>query len=182
MKKTTFILAALSLLMIACSTQNKHQDEVTRLQNSLNNIEIALVKIDSIDSKTMDNMLSHYSTLKDEVWSYYSQDDTASYWRNELSDLQLCVKSMDRYAQETKGIHKELNKSQKQITALIHDLENDLVPEEKIEEYVATEIQIAEFSVKKAAKRGGRALYCYRNYDYIVEKADSLLTFIKAED
>ena len=181
----TFLLSFLSLFIIvatSCDVKLANQPQVKAIDSTLAALNLTMVALDTMEISRFKAMNTKLKTIDDEVWKYYEKGDTASYWKNELSKLQLCLKSLDRYQSESTAITSALSENKKQLETLKHDLENDLIEKDKIEEYVSVEIGTTEIALAKAAKRGGRALYCVQNYEAIVAKADSILELLRPQD
>lgn len=181
----TLLLSFIGFFLIvatSCDVKLANQPQVKAIDSTLAALDLTMVALDTVDISSFNEMNIRLKTIDDEVWTYYENGDTASYWKNELSKLQLCLKSLDRYQSESAAIASALSENKKQLETLKHDLENDLVEKDKIEEYVSVEISTTSTVLAKAAKRGGRALYCIQNYDEIIAKSDSILNLLRPQD
>ena len=181
----TFLFSFLSLFLIvatSCDVNIANQQEVKTIDSTLTVLNTTIEALDTIDHSSFSKMTARLESIDTAVWKYFEKGDTAKYWKNELSKLKLCILSLDRYEGESKAIEMALLENKKQLETLKHDLENDLVEKDKIAEYVALEVNTTSGTLSKAAKRGGRALYCVQNYDEIVAKADSILNILKTND
>ena len=170
------------LLTTSCNVNVANETEVARIDSTMSVLNTTIEALDTIDITSFDEMTKKLEILDKEVWTFYEKGDTAKIWRNEISSLQKCIKSLSRYAGESTSIRKSLLENKKQLESLKHDLEHDLVEKNKIEEYVATELAMTTKSLSRSAKRGGRALNCIQNYDQIVMRTDSRLTHLKLND
>ena len=181
----TFLFSFLSLFLIvatSCDVNIANQQEVKTIDSTLTVLNTTIEALDTIDHSSFSKMTARLESIDTVVWKYFEKGDTAKYWKNELSKLKLCILSLDRYEGESKAIEMALLENKKQLETLKHDLENDLVEKDKIAEYVALEVNTTSGTLSKAAKRGGRALYCVQNYDEIVAKADSILNILETND
>jgi len=181
----TFLLSFLVLFLFAttsCEVNIANQAEVKAIDSTLAVLNTTIEALDTLDHSSFKAMTNKLEALDTMVWNYYEKGDTAKYWKNELSKLRLCILSLDRYEGESKAIEQAFLENKTQLETLKHDLENDLVEKDKIEEYVGIEIGTTTGILTKAGKRGGRALYCVQNYDVIVAKADSILNLLKTID
>lgn len=183
MRSSLFCFLGFSLIVsTSCEMNIANKQEVKTIDSTLIVLNTTIEALDTLDHSTFSKMTKRLESIDTVVFSYYKKGDTASYWKNELSKLQLCILSLERYENESKAIKKALLENKKQLETLKHDLEKDLVKKDKIEEYVAIEVASTTGTLSKAAKRGGRALYCVQNYDEIVVKADSILNLLKTND
>ena len=181
----TILFSFLSVFLIvatSCDVKLANEPQVKAIDSTLAVLNTTIEALDTIDVSSFDGIVKKLEIIDSEAWTYYEIGDTAAYWKHEISDLQLCIKSLDRYAKESLSIEKALLENRKQLETLKHDLEKDLVEKDKIEEYTEIEIGTTTNSLSNASKRGGRALYCIKNYDSIVAKADSILNLLKIKD
>ncbi len=183
MRVTLFSFLGIFLIATtSCEVNLANKADVTKIDSTLSILNTTIEALDTLDITRFVGMIKRLESIDTLVWNYYEKGDTAGYWKSELSKLRLCILSLERYESESKAIEKALLENQKQLETLKHDLENDLVEKNKIGEYVAIEIGTTTGTLSKAAKRGGRALYCVQNYDIIIYKADSILNLLETRD
>ena len=164
----------LPLVFTSCQSNTEYANLTAKIDSTLADLENNRDKLDVINEAKATQMLVGFDSLNNMAMEQFTPSDTAKYWRNEIADLQFCSKSLSRYLSEEKQIQQKINFIIKQLTTLKEDLQNGLVPKDKVDEYYGVEMQSAEIILRKSSKRGGRALFCYNNYNSILAKADSV--------
>lgn len=183
MKFFSFCFIALSIIGAAsCSKNIANAEEVKSVDSVLFELNRTITALDTVDVQGFDVMLAELEELNTEAFEYFEPTDTAKYWKREIGQLMLCIKSLERYEKESVGIAKTLNENKLQLENLKHDLEKGFVESSKIEEYMHAEFTMTTQALTIAAKRGGRALYCLQNYDSIVDNAKKIILQLKAND
>jgi hypothetical protein len=175
-------LSAVLIFAASCDVKLANEPQVKTIDSTLATLNSTIEALDTIDISSFNEIATRIEKLDTEAWTYFENDDTAKFWKHEIADLQLCIRSLGRYAKESKSIAMALNENKKQLETLKHDLENNLVEKEKVDEYVGTEVVLTTQTISRAAKRGGRALYCIQNYDSIIFKADSILNVLRPQN
>lgn len=183
--KLIYNMTGIALLFLfflsSCQQNNLNVKTINTIDSTLTSLEHVKVKLNEIDIRQADSTIAEIKDLADKLMVFYTAEDTASYWRNEVSDLHFCIKTVERYLTENPGISRELDYTIDQLKTLRHDIENNLIDEKQLEKHLNVEIQAARLILTKSAKRGGRALECLENKEEIIAKADSLYKVLDKE-
>jgi len=158
----------------SCQSSATHTQLILEIDSTIVQLEKTRHILSEMEEAKATEMKIEYESLNNKVMGHFSPEDTSKFWRNEIADLQFCSMSLSRYINEEKHIQKEIDFTINQLKTFKEDLENDLIPQGKIEEYSNIELQSAAIILQKSSKRGGRALHCYTNFDVIIAKADSI--------
>jgi hypothetical protein len=182
MKKTSFLLALFSIIIvfqnISCDTGNKYPKET----QSMDSLQILVIKADSavkaIDSTKITTCTNHIN--KDMELIQMSHTDTMSaeataIFRN-FNGIRWALLTDEG---KIKPLLTELEKSKKQLDHLSHDMKHGLVAEDSAKIFVSFEthkanelIQVSQMSIMDINRQ-------LPLYVLLVPKADSLIYLLK---
>lgn len=182
MKYTALALSFFSLFVILQNTSCMHENKYKNETQMLDSMQIFVIKADSavktIDSAKITNYANNI--MKDDQLLQISHvDSMSSGAKSVFQDLNSVRWALLSVAGKRGPLITELQRSQKQIKHLSHDLQNNLVNRDSVGFYVAFEtkraselVQVSEMSVGDVNKQ-------VPIYNALKPKADSLISLLK---
>lgn len=182
MKYTVFALSIFSLFVILQNTSCMHANKYPKETQMLDSMQIFIAKADSA-VKTIDSAkITDYATnvMKDNQLITISHSDSISHEALSIfKDLNAVRWSLLTVAGKRGPLITELEKSQKQLNHLSHDLQHNMVNADSVQYYVAYEtkraselMQVADLSIDDLNKQ-------IPVYTALKPKADSLISLLK---
>jgi hypothetical protein len=182
MKYTVLALSFFSLFVILQNTSCMHANKYPKETQMLDSMQVFIAKEDSA-VKTIDSaMITSYANniVKENQLLNLSHTDSVSPGAASIfRDLNAVRWALMTVADRRGPLLRELEKSQKQLYHLSHDLQHNLVSADSVKYYVAFEtkraselMQVADMSLSNVDKQ-------LPTYKTLKPKADSLISLLK---
>jgi hypothetical protein len=182
MKYTAFVLSLFSLFVILQNTSCIHANKYPKETQMLDSMQVFIAKADSavkiIDSAKITNYAEQVEK-DDQLLHLFHTDTMSSGAANIFRNFNAVRWSLLTVAGKRGPLVAELEKSQKQLKHLSHDLQHGLVTADSVEFYVAFEtrraselMQVSDMSVNDVNKQ-------IPLYNALNPKADSLIALLK---
>ena len=182
MKYTALALSFFSLLLILHGTSCSHANKYPKETQMLDSMQLFIVKADSavktIDSAKITNY-AHQVEKDDQMVQLSHTDSMSPDASSILRDLNAVRWQLLTIAGKRGPLLKELEKSQKQLKHLSHDIQNNLVNADSVEFYVAFETKRASELMQVSAMSVNELSVQIPMYTTLAPKADSLILLLK---
>lgn len=136
-----FVLGIFILLFLgSCDPSNKYQKEIDQIDSSLvllGDIETAL---NGIEFDSINYMVDHVMQNEDTIRKYYDPDTVSLYIGQRLNECKGVRKTLHGAKDKEYVYRMEIEALRKQFFDLKSDIENGVLKEEKMEEYIQNEL------------------------------------------
>jgi hypothetical protein len=173
--KRIFGVMAMALVVFS-SCQSKINPEITQDLNTakaeLDSVEVILSNVDMEEIKKWESFINHRYRFFYSNYDRLAVNDTLL---DLLNHLEASKKMVGKMAAQGSGLFRDFEYCKSQLTTLMEDYSNGLLPDSVAEAYLITENNAIENLSKKVRKRALPMPYYVNLIDSIAPKIDSAM-------
>ena len=177
-----FVIGLFILLMLgSCDPSNKYQKEIDQIDSSLvvlNDIETTL---NGIDFDSLMFMVDHVRSNEDTIKKYYDPDTVSLYIGIRLNESKGIKKTLSEAKGKEIVFRTEIDALKKQFSDLKTDIENGVLKEDKMQEYIQNELQALNILNQSFVSFYDKQKVSKEFYYHSVPVIDSLIVELKNE-
>lgn len=180
----TFSGLVISIMLLgftACSPSNQYDKELAQIDSCLVVLDSIENQFNGIEFDSLKLMVDHVLMNEDSLKKYYKPDTLSTYIGTRMTECKGIRKTMQSLEMKENNFRTEIDAQKKQFSDLRSDIEEGVLTQEKINEYLDKEL------ISLAALNESFSQFYYmqstnkRYYYFSVPVIDSLIVVLKNE-